>query len=177
MKMLFLFGWGKDVKKISYLGMDFCENCKNVSHYYMYETSKKVNIYFIPVARYNKKYFVACDICKYGYEVNNEEKDELIRRFISIPSKEKTEAIWKYVDNKITLLIKNLEKDLQNNGIDCNKEKEKLSIQEKKIYDRAVENFEKSIKEFSNSIEKLENSDVAKCAFATLCKIRRRIIG
>lgn len=170
--MLFLFGWGKDVKKISYLGMDYCENCKNISHFYMYEMSKKVDVYFIPVARFHKKYFVACDICKYGNEVNNEEKNELIMRFISIPSKERTEAIWRYVDNKITLIMKRLEMTLQKNGIDFNKEKENLSIQEQEIYTKAFEVFEMEIKEFYVSIEKLENSDIAKYAFAILCKIR-----
>ena len=42
--MLFLFGWGKNAKKIGYCGILKCGHCKNYTHSYIYEIANNINM-------------------------------------------------------------------------------------------------------------------------------------
>lgn len=91
---MIVFGWGKDAKKIAYLGIVKCSRCRNYSHHFIYEVAKKINVYFIPVAKYDKKYFVACNVCNGGLEIEEAQKQEFLQKSLKIPEPNKVNAIW-----------------------------------------------------------------------------------
>ena len=91
---MILVGWGKNAKKIADLGMAKCHNCKNYAWFEMYEVSKKVKAYFIPVAKFGVQYFAVCTVCNHGESISRDRKGEVIRQSISIPEKHQVVAIW-----------------------------------------------------------------------------------
>ena len=98
---ILLAGWGKDAKEIAYLGVLKCPNCKNHSHFYLLEISSKATLYFIPVAKFNKKSYLACEICNQFWEINEKTKSEMLIENIKNPSKELFIKIWEEVDSII----------------------------------------------------------------------------
>lgn len=76
---MIIVGWGKDARPVANLGVKRCPNCNNNSRFDLHERATQLKLYFIPVARLNLKYFVACQICGAGYEVDNRQKDELLK--------------------------------------------------------------------------------------------------
>ncbi len=72
--MVFLAGWGKGSKLLG-LGPELtCENCHNTKQYQIFETSKKVTLYFVPVAKWDKQYWIVCPVCSRGGELNSKEQ-------------------------------------------------------------------------------------------------------
>lgn len=69
-----LFGWGKKGKPIGYIGIEKCPNCKNYVHFSIYEYSNRINIYFIPVAKFNKKSYLVCPVCDAAFELTGDLK-------------------------------------------------------------------------------------------------------
>jgi|LSQX01.2.fsa_nt_gb hypothetical protein len=96
-----IVGWGKDAKKIAYLGIMKCNNCKNYSHFHLYELVNKVKLYFVPVAKFNKKYFYACEICESGNEIDLKKCEELLRISVGIPEQDIVTKIWKAFDLRL----------------------------------------------------------------------------
>lgn len=70
-----LFGWGKKGKPIGYVGIDKCPNCKNYVHFSIYEYSNRINVYFVPVVKFNKKYYLVCPVCDAAYELTGDLKN------------------------------------------------------------------------------------------------------
>lgn len=73
--MPIIFGWGKKGKNIGYVGIEKCPNCKNYVHFSIYEYSNRINVYFISVAKFNKKHYLVCPVCDAAYELTNDIKD------------------------------------------------------------------------------------------------------
>lgn len=79
---MIIVGWGGRRKVLgTVLISDPCPNCGNVVPWEVLEFSKEAKLYFIPVARWSKKYAFACSICSKGYELPDREKaqDLLLR--------------------------------------------------------------------------------------------------
>ena len=104
--MLFLFGWGKKAKKIGYFGVSKCGNCKNYTHSFIYEISNNINIYFVPVAKFNKKYILSCELCHAGIEITPTFKDNLLTQLCPLMAPpDETMRIWNLLYNKFQKLI------------------------------------------------------------------------
>lgn len=104
--MLFLFGWGKKAKKIGYFGVSKCGNCKNYTHSFIYEISNNINIYFVPVAKFNKKYILSCELCHAGIEITPTFKDNLLTQLCPLMAPpDETMRIWTLLYNKFQKLI------------------------------------------------------------------------
>lgn len=91
---MIFYGWGKDLKQIAYAGVEKCPNCKNFGHFSLCENSSYASLYFVTVAKWNKKYFLMCELCQKGCEIDAAGKDELLRMTIAIPPKEHVAEIW-----------------------------------------------------------------------------------
>lgn len=76
--------WGKDSREIGYWGILKCSNCKNYGHFSINELTNKVKLYFITVAKYDKKRYLICPICNAGYEIKDSEYESTIR---ALPSR------------------------------------------------------------------------------------------
>lgn len=69
---MILFGYKKGGKRIAYVGFHNCNNCNNLTNFYLYETSFRPTLYFVPIAKFNVKYFMMCSICEGGIEIDKE---------------------------------------------------------------------------------------------------------
>lgn len=71
---MLIVGWGSDVRVLGeLLDHEVCENCNNTCPWQIIETSKKASVYFIRVAKWEKRYFCACPVCHRGRELPNRE--------------------------------------------------------------------------------------------------------
>lgn len=95
-------GWGKGLRPIGYWGILKCSNCKNYTHFNLCELSNNIKLYFITVAKYNKKKYLVCPVCECGFDVTEEKFSELIEKMPQRFDKEKTEKIWEFVDAEFT---------------------------------------------------------------------------
>ena len=89
-----IFGWGKKGTAIGYLGIDKCPNCKNYVHFSIYEYSNRVNIYFVPVAKFNKKQYLVCPVCEAAWQLEGNTKEEFLEEMLTSPDMDTTEMIW-----------------------------------------------------------------------------------
>lgn len=72
--MFFLFGWGRQTQK------DFgpvmaleCPNCKNTSLWRHFEAKTWFTLFFIPIAAYETKNVLICDVCSRGIELKGDQ--------------------------------------------------------------------------------------------------------
>jgi hypothetical protein len=111
---IMIVGWGRESKQLAYLGIRKCPNCKNYSNHHMYLTQRKVTAYFIPVAKFNKKYFYACAICQAGYEIEESSKDDFLSYSARIPNEFDFNRIWDAIEAEFrTYLLVDVEKLLR----------------------------------------------------------------
>ncbi len=102
-------GWGKDAKAIAYMGIMKCPNCRNYDHFHLYEVAKKVSAFFVPVAKWGRKYYMVCNVCEAALEVTESEKDEFLRESMELPGAEVVAAIWGELD---TTVLRSVEEEL-----------------------------------------------------------------
>lgn len=72
-------GYKNDVKDIMYVGVRECQHCGNNSHFYITETSFQPRLYFISIAKLNKKYFLKCATCERGVELDKTKVEKLLK--------------------------------------------------------------------------------------------------
>lgn len=100
-------GWGKDAKVIAYVGLIKCEHCRNYAHWYLYEIGKKVTLYFVPVAKWDKKWYIVCGVCEASAELNKAEKDEILQESAELPSAEDVMVIWDALTSALDRAVEN----------------------------------------------------------------------
>ena len=91
---MLIAGWGKKGKEIAYFGIMKCGLCRNHSDHRLYEYSQRVTVYFVPVAKFNTKYYLVCDICDAAREMDRSRKDEVLGMTINIPRREDFYRLW-----------------------------------------------------------------------------------
>jgi hypothetical protein len=91
---MIIYGWGKDLTQVAYAGIEKCPNCKNYSHFWVCEHSSHASLYFIKVARWNKKLLFMCQTCERGWEIDAARKEEVLQRTVSLPSVEQCGDMW-----------------------------------------------------------------------------------
>jgi hypothetical protein len=70
---MIVFGWGSGVKQLGTGFVTTCQNCNNTSRFIVVESSKKITVYWMPVAKWSKQYYYICTICSYGFIVPTRE--------------------------------------------------------------------------------------------------------
>lgn len=100
---MLLVGWGKKAREIGYYGISKCPNCKNYTHFSIYELHNNIKLYFVTVAKYNKKRYLVCPVCEYGIELSPETFDEVIKELPQRFSKEVMTEIWNYISKKVNM--------------------------------------------------------------------------
>lgn len=89
-----IFGWGKKGKVIGYVGIDKCPNCKNYVHFSVYEYANNVNVYFISVAKFNRKNYLVCPVCDTAYELTGNLKEHYFEEMYNCMDSEITQDIF-----------------------------------------------------------------------------------
>lgn len=113
---MILVGWGKNAKHEADLGIMKCSNCSNYAPFVLITTKRKATLYFIPVAKWDKKYYMMCGVCEAGLEMDEEKAQELIREVISYPSNDLALEIFSKMEDKISSSIEKLLESETNTG-------------------------------------------------------------
>jgi zinc-ribbon family len=96
--MIVFYGWGKDLKPVAYAGIEKCPRCKNWAQFSVYEQTSHASLYFIKVARWGKKLYYRCETCKGGWEIEEQAKEDAIKRTIGLPPAEQLVQMWAHLD-------------------------------------------------------------------------------
>lgn len=116
-KVPIIFGWGKKGKKIGYVGIDKCQNCKHYVHFSIYEYSNRVNIYFVPVVKFNKKHYLVCPVCDAAYELTGDLKEYYFDEMFNSMNAEISQDIF---STSLEIIESNFEfKISENNELDA----------------------------------------------------------
>lgn len=119
-----IFGWGKKGKPIGYVGIDKCPNCRHYVHFSIYEYANRVNVYFVPVAKFNKKHYLVCPVCDAAYELTGDLKDHYFDEMFSSMNSEDTQDIF---SSSLEIISDNFGETLEREDIDMD-EKVKILI-------------------------------------------------
>jgi len=92
-------GWGKKSKKVADAGLLKCKNCNNTAAFEVRELANTASLYFIPVAKWNKKTYLVCPICEAGYELSEDDTKKLMQEIASLPSNDISTEIWNKIDS------------------------------------------------------------------------------
>lgn len=65
----------------------------------IYELSRQATLYFIPVAKWGKEYYIICPTCEAGVSVPEEKLEALLRACATIPDAETAIQIWSKMMN------------------------------------------------------------------------------
>ena len=71
--MVFLAGWGQNGRIMGNSLPILCTHCNNEKPHNVIEQNKKVTVFFVPVAKWEYKYYLLCPICSRGYDLKNKE--------------------------------------------------------------------------------------------------------
>ena len=99
-------GWGKKSKKIADAGLLKCKNCNNTAVFDVRELANTASLYFVPIAKWNKKNYLVCSICGAGYELSEEDSVKLMQEIASLPSNNTSIEIWNRIDILFSGFIK-----------------------------------------------------------------------
>jgi len=104
--MVLIWGWGNQYRKVADAGIMRCRNCRNYSTFEIRELAKNFKLYFIPVAKWGRRYYLVCNTCEAVYELENERLDQILSEISGIPDNETSLDIWNNIDILLTQMIK-----------------------------------------------------------------------
>lgn len=123
---MIIFGWGKKSKKIADVGLMRCKNCNNMTVFELRELSNKVSIYFIPVAKWKKQNYLVCPVCDAGFEIEENDKNDILNECIKLPDSKISLEIQDYIvdsfnkfddkKDKLNNLMSSISEDLIKQG-------------------------------------------------------------
>ena len=100
---MIIAGWKKKAKQLAYLGVKKCPHCNNYCHFYVIEMADKPSLFFVPVAKLNKKHYAICSLCEICWEVDEgEELNKLLTASVRVPTEENYRYIWRVFEEFIT---------------------------------------------------------------------------
>ena len=83
--MFFVFGINNQFKELNINQNIFCNVCGNYGHYKAFVTYMVFSIFFIPIIKWNKKYYLQTSCCDTVYEINKDTGKKLeLEKDISI---------------------------------------------------------------------------------------------
>jgi len=91
---MIILGWGKKAKQLAFIGIEKCENCKNWCRFDLYKMSRRITLYFVPVAKWGKTYYAVCSTCEAGFEISEPQAQELLKKSVHLPDASETERLW-----------------------------------------------------------------------------------
>ncbi len=55
-----------------------CSHCHNNVNFETFEVGRKFSLFFVPLFTLQRKKMVLCPICSYGYDVTDENREQLL---------------------------------------------------------------------------------------------------
>jgi len=75
---MLVFGWGDKNNVVGVTSFRKCSRCGNEGPWVVYETKKQFKLYWVPVARWSKRFIVQCMVCPNSSEVAETEARRLV---------------------------------------------------------------------------------------------------
>lgn len=70
--MLFIFGITQGIKELGSGALVICQKCGSYCRYAVFMTYNCLSLFFVPVFKWNKRYFVRSSCCSTVYGVDKE---------------------------------------------------------------------------------------------------------
>ena len=77
--MFFIFGIQSGQKELNYNELVICEHCGSYGRYQVFMTYMCLSLFFIPVLKWGKRYYVKMSCCSALYELNYETGRQIAR--------------------------------------------------------------------------------------------------
>lgn len=78
---MLIYGWGRKLKPVApIVKFDECPNCGMPSVWYLAVLKKDINVFFIPVARWNSAFYLLCSACQGSIEVDKVKGKAIMER-------------------------------------------------------------------------------------------------
>jgi ribosomal protein L40E len=172
--MVFIWGSGQQFRRIADVGIIKCRNCNNYSTFEIRELAKKFELYFIPVARWDKRYYLVCNACEAAYGLEKERMDTILSEVAGMPDNKTSQDIWNKMDVYIADLIR--KGDFENWGDRVISEIKKLGFHEDEVkhvfsiyYQFLSESFSKNEDIVDVNVEEVKESDENENIFCMHC--------
>lgn len=55
-----------------------CSHCNNDVNMQVMEIGRKFTLFWIPLFKFGRKYYLTCPVCNYGHELTKEQKEALV---------------------------------------------------------------------------------------------------
>ncbi len=55
-----------------------CSHCNNDVNMQVMEIGRKFTLFWIPLFKFGRKYYLMCPVCNYGHELTKEQKETLV---------------------------------------------------------------------------------------------------
>lgn len=104
---MLIVGWQKTAKEVGYAGINKCNNCKNYSHFKVYELATEPTVYWAPIFKIKSRILVACGLCNASMEIDPQKRKEFLESLNGIPPIYAFEAIWLQLKEQFNLVINN----------------------------------------------------------------------
>lgn len=95
---MLLFNWGSKGKKVCDGGIHFCTNCNHVNTMEIQVIEKNIGLFFVPVAKWDKKFYLMCNRCTARFPLLDNKVSEFIRLATDGPSNELAIKIYNEID-------------------------------------------------------------------------------
>ncbi len=108
--MFFLFGWGnRYTKDFGETILQECSICSSQNHFKLLRATDWFDIFFIPVFPYSTKYYLICNHCENGIELEDDDQIETLKEMAKlIESFDDEGTSKKEVEKKYKALVKKL---------------------------------------------------------------------
>jgi len=72
--MFVLVGFGNELRRDHGPAVPvICPNCRNQTYLHLIEVKKRFSLFFVPLFPYDWSYYLLCDVCSRGIELNEEQ--------------------------------------------------------------------------------------------------------
>jgi len=71
--MVLIAGWGDKGRIIGRAEEFECKNCNNINPFNVVEQSRRVTAFFIPIIKWDYRYYLLCPICSRGAQLKNKQ--------------------------------------------------------------------------------------------------------
>jgi hypothetical protein len=93
--MFTILNWGEKSKKVCDASISNCSNCNHLTTFELRSCEKTAGMFFISMAKWDKKYYFVCQKCSAGFPILEDKIDESLKLFTEAPSHSLSAEIYK----------------------------------------------------------------------------------
>ena len=94
-----IINWGEKSKKVCDASINECSNCKDISTFEIRTMEKTAGMFFVSMAKWDKKYYLVCLQCSAGFPLSEGKEDEAIKFYTELADNDTSIDIHNKIDN------------------------------------------------------------------------------